>query len=95
MSNKSKKLIIEGKTESGQPFRPSDWAERMSGNLSTVRNQRVQYSHLLQPISRDGTACIQIDTSLAETNPLLYKDIMDFAAANNLRICGSDEKDKK
>ncbi|MEM1243570.1 MAG: DUF3579 domain-containing protein, partial [Pseudomonadota bacterium] len=27
-----KKIIIEGLTQAGKKFRPSDWAERMSGS---------------------------------------------------------------
>lgn len=88
-----KKIIIEGKTEGGQKFRPSDWAERMSGNMSTVRNHRIQYSPLLQPIVRDGTNCIQIDASLAQSNPALYETLMSFAQTNNLRISDDDDDD--
>ena len=35
---KPKKIIIEGVTTEGKKFRPSDWAERMSGSLSTFKN---------------------------------------------------------
>ena len=57
-----KKIIIEGVTESGRKFRPSDWAERMSGALSTFgRDQRIQYSPLLQPMTVKGIKCVAID----------------------------------
>ena len=45
---KSKKIIIEGVTTQGKEFRPSDWAERMSGALASFKNSRIHYSPLLQ-----------------------------------------------
>ena len=90
-SKKDKKIIIEGVTESGQKFRPSDWAERMSGSLSTFRNRRIIYSPMLQPVYKDGFNCVALDPELEHTNPELYKSILEFAKKNNLRICGEDE----
>ncbi|MGE3920403.1 MAG: DUF3579 domain-containing protein [Gammaproteobacteria bacterium] len=85
-------MIIEGKTESGAEFRPSDWAERVSGSLSTFRNRRIHYSPLLQPIYKDGYKCVALDPALKETNPELYQSILDFAKSNQLKICGEDEE---
>ena len=82
-----KKIIIEGITESGEHFRPSDWAERVSGNLSTFRNRRIYYSPLLQPIFKNGTRCIALDLSLKESHPEVYNSILEFARLNKLRIC--------
>lgn len=87
-----KKIIIEGVTESGDTFRPSDWAERVSGSLSTVRNHRLYYSPLLQPSTRKGNKCVALDPALKESNPTLYHSILDFAKNNNLRICQEDEE---
>ena len=36
-SNKSNEVIILGVTQSGQTFRPSDWAERLAGVMSSIR----------------------------------------------------------
>lgn len=94
MSEQKKKIIIEGVTESGEKFRPSNWADRMSGSLSTFRNRRIYYSPLLQPIYKDGYKCVALDPSLKESNPELYKSILDFAKNNNLRICQEDENPK-
>lgn len=88
-----KKIIIEGVTESGETFRPSDWAERMSGALSSFRNHRIIYSPLLQPSVKDGNKCVMLDPSLKETNPALYQSILDFAKANKLKICGEEDKE--
>lgn len=89
--SKKPKIIIEGVTESGETFRPSDWAERVSGNLSTFKNHRVFYSPLLQPSFKDGNRCVVLDPALKDSNPKLYQHILDFAKANKLKICGEEE----
>lgn len=86
MGKKNKKIVIEGVTGSGQIFRPSDWAERMSGNLLTFKKRRLQYSPMLQPSFRDGHKCVILDTELEETNPGLYQSILNFAQNNDLKI---------
>ena len=91
--SKPTKVIIEGVTETGEKFRPSDWAERVSGSLSTVRNHRLYYSPLLQPSTRQGNKCVALDPALKESNPALYQSILDFAKNNNLRICREEDDD--
>lgn len=95
MSNsKSKKIVIEGVTKQGKPFRPSDWAERMSGTLASFKNRRIHYSPLLQPsINTEGYKCVLLDPKLKESSPQVYQAIIDFARANNLKICGEQEED--
>lgn len=90
MAKKKSKIIIEGVTESGETFRPSDWAERMSGRLSTFRKRRIHYSPLLQPSMKDGHRCVVLDPKLKKSNPALYDSILQFAKTNKLKIC--DEK---
>jgi hypothetical protein len=91
MSKKDKKIIIEGITDSGETFRPSDWAERMSGKLSTFRKRRIHYSPLLQPSTKDGHKCVVLDPNLKISNPELYQSILDFAKNNQLKICQDDD----
>ena len=86
------KIIIEGITQSGEQFRPSDWAERMSGSLSTFRKRRIMYSPLLQPITKDGLKCVQLDPALQQSNPELYNSILEFANLNDLKVSTDDEK---
>ncbi|MFW0097130.1 MAG: DUF3579 domain-containing protein [Coxiella endosymbiont of Haemaphysalis qinghaiensis] len=90
MKDKKSRIIIEGITKSGEPFRPSDWAERMSGTLSTFHKRRIHYSPLLQPSLKDGHKCVIVDPNLKQFNPELYESIIKFAKANNLRICKED-----
>jgi hypothetical protein len=92
MNEKPHKIIIEGVTAEGKRFRPSDWAERMSGKLATYKNHRIYYSPLLQPsLTTEGYKCVQIDSSLKESDPGLYQSVIAFAKANNLRICNEEE----
>ncbi len=93
MTDKSKKIIIQGVTETGEKFRPSDWAERMSGRLSTFRKRRIHYSPLLQPSMREGYKCVVLDLKLAESNPKLYESILNFAKNNNLKICEDENEE--
>lgn len=81
------KIIIEGVTEDGRAFRPSDWIERISGSLSTFgADRRIRYSRYLQPQMLEGKKCLAVDPGLRETNPAAFKFLMDFARGNRLRV---------
>ncbi len=87
-----KKIVIEGVTNQGKTFRPSDWAERMSGAMASFKNSRIHYSPLLQPsVNHDGYKCVLLDPKLKESSPQVYQAILDFAKANNLKICGEED----
>lgn len=89
---KSGKIIIEGINTQGKTFRPSDWAERMSGTMASFRNNRIYYSPLLQPsVNNDGSKCVLLDRKLKESSPQVYQAIMEFAKMNNLKICDEDD----
>jgi hypothetical protein len=67
MMNKHVKIIIEVVTEDGKRFRPSDWIERISGNLSTFGNdRRIRSSRYLQPQIFQGQKCLVIDPESRE-----------------------------
>ncbi len=89
---KQKKIIIEGVTEEGKKFRPSDWAERVSGQLSTFKNHRIFYSPMLRPSYKSGNRCVVLDQALKESNPELYQQIINFAKTNKLKICGEEDE---
>ncbi len=85
---KEKSVVIEGITEEGKTFRPSDWAERVSGNLATFKDCRLHYSPLLLPsVTDEGNKCVILDPILKQTNPELYESLLAFAKANHLKIC--------
>lgn len=88
----NKTILIEGITPQGKTFRPSDWAERMSGSLASFKNSRIHYSPLLQPsVNSEGYQCVLLDPKLKESSPQLYQSILDFARTNNLKICGEED----
>ena len=90
-NNKVKKIIIEGKTQAGRKFRPSDWAERMSGALSTFgRDQRIRYSPMLQPLIIDGIKCIALDPKMQDQFPEMYTYILGWADNNDLIVNEED-----
>lgn len=90
---KDKKIVIEGVTPQGKAFRPSDWAERMSGSMATFKNSRIHYSPLLQPsTNHEGYKCVVLDPKLKESSPEVYQSILDFAKDNNLKICDDEDK---
>lgn len=85
---KEKSVVIQGVTNEGETFRPSDWAERVSGNLATFKDCRLHYSPLLLPsVNDEGNKCVILDPILKQTNPDLYKSLLEFARANHLKIC--------
>lgn len=87
-SHKEKLILIEGVTETGETFRPSDWAERMCGCLASFTNRRMVYSPQLRPIidSESSHKCLVLDPKLKETNPDIYECVMKFAGENRLKI---------
>jgi hypothetical protein len=88
----SKKIVIEGITPQGKAFRPSDWAERMSGTMASFKDRRIHYSPLLQPsVNTEGYKCVLLDPKLKESSPQIYQSILEFAKANNLKICGEED----
>lgn len=90
--SEEKTIVIEGVTQSGQTFRPSDWAERMSGAMACFKNSRLHYSPLLQPsVNAEGYKCVLLDPKLKESSPQIYESILAFAKTNHLKICGEDE----
>ena len=80
-------IVIQGATASGQPFRPSDWAERLCGVMSAFSEDRyLSYSPYLKPIIAAGVRCVLVDVKLAEVDPAAYRFLLDFAKDNELRI---------
>lgn len=82
-----RRIIIEGVTEDGRAFRPSDWIERISGSLSTFGNdRRIRYSNYVQPEIHGGKRCLVVDPALRDRNPTQFTFLLDFARCNRLRV---------
>ncbi len=91
-----KRIVIEGITTNGRKFRPSDWAERMSGMLSTFgRDQRIRYSPLLFPMTVNGVKCISIDPDLQKVHPEMYAYIIQWAESNRLSVTEVEDEEPK
>lgn len=80
-------ILILGLTNSGRPFRPSDWAERLSGVMSTFgTDHRMSYSPYVRPTSVNGVKCVVVDKNLQNVEPRAYGFLMAFAQENDLQI---------
>jgi hypothetical protein len=80
-------LIIRGVPSSGQTFRPSDWAERLAGILSTFGlDSRINYSPYVHPLSCDRLKCLVVDAKLEQIDSRAWGFLMGFAHDNNLVV---------
>lgn len=80
-------IIIHGTTSKGKVFRPSDWAERLCGILSSFnKDNRLSYHEWVRPVLLDKIRSVAIAPKLAEINPSMFRFLMDFAADNDLRV---------
>ncbi len=90
-SAKTREFIIEGTTQSGQRFRPSDWAERLCGVMSQFRpegsggrNVHLQYSPYVRPMLLAGVKCVVVDERLRDLEPRAWEFVRSFATDNDL-----------
>ncbi|CAM4081494.1 DUF3579 domain-containing protein [Kerstersia similis] len=91
MTEQVSQHIIHGVTESGQRFRPSDWAERLAGVMAPFRPvgspaSHLTYSPYVVPTVIDGVRCVVVDNRLRELEPLAWKFVIGFAHDNGLKI---------
>lgn len=82
----TEKFIVLGIMPNGRKFRPSDWAERMCGTLSTFRNRRIYYSPLLRPAVIEGIKAVVVDRNLEEKHPKVFAEVLAFAEKNQLAL---------
>jgi hypothetical protein len=80
-------FVILGVTLGGQPFRPSDWAERLCGVMSAFGgDHRMQYSPFVHPVTSSGVRCVVVDVRLEEIEPMAYRFLLSFAKDNELQV---------
>lgn len=92
MGANSSEIIIQGITRSGRTFRPSDWAERLSGVMSTVgADNRMSYSPYVRPVTVNGVKGVWVDKKLREVDSRAYNFLLAFARDNDLQLLDSDE----
>jgi len=81
---------IQGITREGKAFRPSDWAERLAGALSSFRpagsgiGAHIGYSPYCVPRVVGGVRCVIVNEALRTLEPMALDFVMHFARDNNL-----------
>jgi hypothetical protein len=81
---------IQGITREGKAFRPSDWAERLAGALSSFRpagsgiGAHIGYSPYCVPRVVGGVRCVIVNEALRELEPMALDFVMHFARDNHL-----------
>ena len=96
MSDAPREIVIIGITESGSPFRPSDWADRLCGVVSLFEEeQRMSYSPYVRAALADGVRCVAVDVRLVQLNPAAFEFLLGFARDNELRVRHPKEEDPR
>ncbi len=92
VSNNAKEVFIQGITQDGRTFRPSDWAERLAGVMSQFRpggaspGSHLSYSPWCIPTTMGNTKCVVVNRELEEYEPMAWAFVMNFARDNNLQV---------
>jgi hypothetical protein len=85
-------FLILGVTHQGRPFRPSDWAERLCGVMSSFRppgapaQAHLTYSPYVTPGFERGVKCVHVDARVHQIEPMAYQFLRGFAADNDLQV---------
>jgi hypothetical protein len=83
---------IQGITREGKTFRPSDWAERLAGALSSFRpggggpHAHIGYSPYCVPRIVGGVKCVIVSEALRGLEPMAMDFVMNFARDNALVV---------
>jgi len=92
VSSNPKELFILGITRDGKPFRPSDWAERLAGVMSSFRpggaqpGSHLSYSPWCIPTVVNGTKAVVVNSELRGLEPMAWDFVMNFARDNGLEV---------
>ena len=87
MFDESPEIVIQGITETGLAFRPSDWAERLCGMMSVFgEDHHLSYSPYLKPIMANGMRCVVVDRQLEQMDPAAFGFLIGFARDNELKL---------
>ncbi len=92
VSPTAKQVFIQGVTKDGRTFRPSDWAERLAGVMSSFRpggatpGSHLSYSPWCVPNNINGVKCVVVHVDLKEAEPMAWDFVMHFARDNRLQV---------
>ncbi len=91
-------VFIQGHTQDGKTFRPSDWAERLVGAVATLCGPGgatgpggrmlacAAYSKWCFPTRVGDVTCVAIHPDLAQAHPMAFRFLMGFAQDNHLVV---------
>lgn len=92
VSPSSKEVFIQGITLDGKTFRPSDWAERLAGVMSSFRpggaqpGSHLSYSPWCIPTTLNGIKCVVVHRDLRDHEPMAWDFVLNFARDNQLQV---------
>ncbi len=87
-----KQVFIQGVTQDGKPFRPSDWAERLCGVMSQFRpggvvpGSHLSYSEWCLPTNLGDIKCVVVHHDLKEAEVMAWDFVLNFARDNGLQV---------
>lgn len=92
--SKPREVFIQGVTSQGKAFRPSDWAERLAGAMSSFRPggaamgiaAHIGYSPYCVPTSMGDIKCVVVNEALRDLEPMAWDFVMNFARDNDLQV---------
>jgi hypothetical protein len=88
----TREVFIQGVTRDGRTFRPSDWAERLAGVMSSFRpggaqpGSHLNYSPWCIPTVIDGVKCVIVNRELRDYEPMAWDFVINFARDNDLKV---------
>ncbi len=88
----SKELFILGITRQGKMFRPSDWAERLAGVMSTFHpggaapGSHLRYSPWCIPTTIGQAKCVIVHRDLRDYDVMAWDFCVTFAKDNDLQV---------
>lgn len=92
VSSNATEVLIQGITRDGRTFRPSDWAERLAGVMSSFRpggaqrGSHLSYSPWCVPGNIDGVKCVVVHADLRKAEPMAWDFVLNFARDNDLQV---------
>ncbi|HEY2257819.1 MAG TPA: DUF3579 domain-containing protein [Variovorax sp.] len=92
ISPNAKEIFIQGITQDGRKFRPSDWAERLAGVMASFRpggahpGSHLTYSPWCVPTVINGTKCVIVNRELRDAEPMAWDFCVNFAKDNGLQV---------
>ena len=94
MTTAPREIFIQGVTVDGKTFRPSDWAERLAGAMSSFRPEGsaggraayIGYSPYCVPRTVDGVRGVIVSEALRDIEPMAWDFVMNFARDNKLQV---------